>query len=167
MTEKTLILMRHGHAEMPFDIADHERQLTDRGRAMVAEQAQRLLKYLDPNTVIYVSDAVRTQQTWSVLSDALVGSTVRPQFCRDLYLATSREVLARLAAIEESATSVLMIGHNPGWSEIAAELSGRYLQLDPGEAAVLKLEADSQNWAIAFSSPGAWHLVKHLKGNKS
>ena len=63
-------MVRHAKAE-PFGASDHERRLTDRGRAAAREAGEHLrLAGLEPDVVL-VSSATRTRETWAELAHAL------------------------------------------------------------------------------------------------
>lgn len=115
-----LILIRHAKSDWdnPLD-TDHERPLNPRGRRAAPAVGEWLAAqgYLPQQAL--VSDAVRTRQTWGLIAPALP-ATVSATFLPALYLAgpsTMRRCLA-----QASATTVLMIGHNPGIAEFAAQL---------------------------------------------
>jgi phosphohistidine phosphatase len=47
----------------------------------------------------------------------------RTDFESGLYGATAEQLLARLRAVDQQVTSVLLIGHNPGVQDLALELA--------------------------------------------
>lgn len=121
---KTLILLRHAKTEAAtsnFD--DFDRALTSRGRAAAALIGGWLAENGPRPAAALVSTARRAQQTWDIVAPAL-GADVAEHRVRALYLATPGELLARLAAVDDAAASVIMVGHNPGMETLARLLAG-------------------------------------------
>lgn len=162
MSEKTLILMRHGHAAMMQGQSDHDRPLTEQGESAVKLQSEKLKFYLSENVWLFYSDANRTTTTAKIVVETCDDVFKSSEARKDLYLADYDQVLTTIAEIPEIVKTVLLIGHNPGWSGIASMLSRKYLSLDPSEAAVIKT-SDTQSWVDSFCTPGGWTLEKHLK----
>lgn len=115
-----LILTRHAKSDWdnPLD-TDHQRPLNPRGQRAAPLLGRWLAAqgYLPGQAL--VSDATRTRQTLDLIV-AELPVAVPATFLPALYLAgptTMRRVLA-----QASATTVLMIGHNPGIAEFAAHL---------------------------------------------
>ena len=108
-----LILLRHAKAE-PHRADDHSRVLAPRGRED-ASAARSFLASLAPEVAI-VSTAARTRETWELADPG--GVTVRyDDRVYDASVVDLREVLA-----EQSAASVVLVGHNPGVERLAWEL---------------------------------------------
>lgn len=121
-----LILMRHAKSDYPIGVGDHDRPLSERGRSdaraaaqWIAHQGEALL---GAQPMILVSSAVRTQQTWTIVS---TGAGLDPRTDsrteERLYEATDSVYLDVLReGLLESAT-VMVIGHNPA-TEAAARM---------------------------------------------
>jgi phosphohistidine phosphatase len=118
----TLRLILSRHAKSGWDdpeLSDHDRPLNARGRGDAPKVGAwlRAKGYL-PDAAL-VSSARRTQETWERLSPELgraVAVTIRPE----LYLATAEVILAHLRA--QTASSIMLIAHNPGIGEAAERL---------------------------------------------
>ena len=111
---KRLILMRHAEAGWNINTDDHERPLT----ALGIRDAKRIglwlkeKKYI-PDEVI-LSTSTRTIETFNGLLLECV-----PTFKKSLYLADAnhmRSILQKLLS-----NTVILLGHNPGISELAYE----------------------------------------------
>jgi phosphohistidine phosphatase len=117
-----LVILRHGDAETAAaGMADFDRGLTDEGRAE-AQSAGRLLAEagIAPDLAL-VSDARRARETWEAAAPAFGETKLRLDHA--LYNATL-PVLARAAeeALVEAST-VILVGHNPGLHGLALELA--------------------------------------------
>jgi phosphohistidine phosphatase len=104
--------MRHAKAE-PFAASDHERPLTERGRADARDLGVHLRGTgVQPDYAV-VSSAVRTRETWDAVTDGsgLVG--VAPCFDDAVFTGSVDVVADALRAVPEDAETVLFLGHNP------------------------------------------------------
>lgn len=150
-----LILFRHGEAAAKrSQQSDHERPLTEPGRISVQRTAKRLQnQQWEPNLAL-VSDAHRTQETFAEILSA-TSWYVPFQTHSQLYLAGWKEIRALLEG--RSVRSLLVVGHNPGFSDSVNILTGQNVILDTAEAACLEIQAAS--WEEALCSEGLWRLV--------
>jgi phosphohistidine phosphatase len=73
---------------------------------------------------VLCSSAVRAQQTLAPIVAAAGIGEDRIHVESRLYGATAGEILARLRRIDGAIHSVLIVGHNPGMQDLAAELAG-------------------------------------------
>jgi phosphohistidine phosphatase len=139
--ERWLVLLRHGEAEPVASRPDQGRQLTHHGLLQARAAAKQIASLDPPPSRLLTSSAPRAAATAACSAEAL-GMDPGAQLSIDaLYLAspaTLREVLLRHWG---QAGCLLLVGHNPGLSELGA-------QLDPGhEGAVL---GTAEWWRIAL-----------------
>jgi phosphohistidine phosphatase len=115
---EVLILLRHGKAVGHEDAqSDRARGLTERGKREAALAGQHMAEAgLTPDKIL-VSSAVRTRETYQAASPNF---TAAPTFVDDLYMAGASSVWAHAA--RSGGKCVLVIGHNPGLHELAADL---------------------------------------------
>ena len=120
---KRLILFRHAKATQTSTQGDHGRSLNPRGQRDAAAMGREMAaRGLVPELVL-VSSARRTMETWRLAAPELK-ATPALQVSDALYLAPPRAILALLREKGGSAGTVMVIGHNPGLEELAAELLG-------------------------------------------
>ena len=156
-----LIIMRHAEAVPDSGGVDHERSLSARGFLEARSTPAKLAAMGWVPDWILSSDAVRTRQTaeclitvWGAAKAAAV------KYSRHLYLAGVETVADNVEALEAATiadapfTVLLILGHNPGLSEAAGLWCDRALNLSPGAAALMSIEADS--WAEAMAFLGGW-----------
>jgi phosphohistidine phosphatase len=77
--------------------------------------------------LVLVSTAVRSEQTWEIVSDAMSGAVPRPKvkLMAELYGADPSDLLRIIrAAATEDPKRLLLVGHNPGLHELAFALTG-------------------------------------------
>jgi len=142
---RELILLRHAHAEpASTGQADIDRPLSPEGLAE-AEAAGRWLrdKGLVPDQVL-CSPARRARETLEAVLAAV--GYVEQRLEPVMYDATSG-TLASLADTHREVDRLLLVGHNPGFEQLAALMhsgqSGDYRGMPPGGIAVLSLPATS------------------------
>ena len=119
-TSRRLILLRHAKSDWP-DVPDPDRPLAKRGRrdAPVIGRWLHDQGYL-PEIVI-CSAALRTRETWDLVAPELGGSpsvTFEPR----AYAASALTLLYLVRELPADCRAALLIGHNPGVSELASTL---------------------------------------------
>lgn len=113
---KRLTLLRHGHAEAQAEGGDFERALDVRGRAEVTRAAAALLQTCGLPDLVLTSTARRTQQTTAIVCEH-ADLAVRSE--RRLYHASREELMKVIQGTTDEITHLLVVGHNPGISELA------------------------------------------------
>lgn len=150
-TPHRLVIVRHAKAE-PFADTDAERRLADRGRKDAAAAGA----WLETQDVVpdraLVSGARRTRETWSLLAEA-AGWQTEPEYDDALYGADEDTVIDILRAVDESAGTVVVVGHNPTVGMLAQLLDDG----DGDPSAVDRLMLGYPTSAVTvFDVPVAW-----------
>jgi phosphohistidine phosphatase len=145
-------MTRHATAVNPHQSpTDFERELTPAGQTEARQLGGQLERLGWIPDRVLVSPATRTLQTLAGFLEAL---NVAPQPVADevsgLYLGGMDSMLAEVASLPESCTTLMILGHNPGVSEAVTELSGQTLGLAPAHAALLEAGANG-SWLDLFS----------------
>jgi phosphohistidine phosphatase len=150
------MIMRHGDAAMVRGAPDKERPLTELGHDQVISVAEQIeASSLTIHTLI-ASKAVRAQES---KIDLLKNLKTQPQVIEDrddFYLAGFDELGEQLSQISSEVSSVAVVGHNPGWSEVATVLTGAYCSLGTAYCAVLT--GDFSSWHDGIGNTGGWIL---------
>ena len=117
-----LVLVRHAKAEAPHaGLDDHDRALTLEGRTSAQSLAKALADAGVEISVALVSSAVRTQQTWKLMSGTFPGASTTVS--ADLYETHVGGLLSLLNELDTDGT-VAVVGHEPTISAAAASLAG-------------------------------------------
>jgi len=151
--------MRHGKCRRGDEgLGDHRRQLDPDGR----EQCLRVAGVLRargwiPDAVVS-SDALRTRQTWASMEGAF-DRDIAVRFSSELYLAGLGALQASAEGWDVAWSTVLAMGHNPGWQAAASVLSGVPVGFSTATAALL--EGEDVRWGRALESP--WRLVELVR----
>jgi phosphohistidine phosphatase len=154
--------MRHAKSDWEAGAAsDHERPLNDRGKREAPSVGKRLAELHAVPELVISSDAARTRETW----DRIRGSFphARLELEPSFYLAGLEAVRERFATVPDDVGTVLILGHNPGWEQLASELTGTQIELKTAYAAILESRGDDdQAWTEALRH-GGFTLKKVVK----
>lgn len=118
-----LTLVRHGHAEPDANDGDFARKLDARGRSEAALCAEHLRALHYRPSLILASPAQRTTSTAEALQVGLSLNKGSLRLEPRLYLADQRTLRTIVAETDSDVHHLLIVGHNPGLSDFAAELS--------------------------------------------
>lgn len=157
--QRRLILLRHAKSDWNAESGgDHDRPLNARGRRDVPRIGDEIAALGWTPEAVLSSDAKRTRETWQRMHAHLPGAP-EARFSNDLYLAGLGAIAEAAGKLPDDVSTVMLIGHNPGWEEAATILVGREIEMTTCNAALLSLEANS--WREALAREGAWTL-EHL-----
>lgn len=124
MTTRYLTLLRHAHAApAAMGQSDFDRPLDADGLAQLP-MAQRRLQGLPaaaPDFML-ISSAVRTTQTAANIATALQLAPEQLTHTRDAYLASAHAMLELLRSVPAASRHVIVVGHNPGISDLVGTL---------------------------------------------
>jgi len=124
VSEQRLILMRHAKAEPPDGGADIDRPLTVRGHADAGAAGAWLVRSELLPDLVLCSPARRTRQTWHGVAVALAeAASPTVTYAPEIYTGAVGELLQLIRAVQASARTVLLIGHNPAISMLTASLA--------------------------------------------
>jgi phosphohistidine phosphatase len=164
MTARTLVLLRHAKAQTPGDEPDFDRKLTKRGAADADAAGSWLAdEGLRPDLVI-CSPAARARQTWHGVAVGLAQadpavSAPEVHYERGLYDGGRTEVIDLLRAVDDTVTTVLVIGHNPTMSDVSVLLrpDAHDAEFDGLKTAGLAVHRADGPWSQ--TEPGTMELV--------
>lgn len=154
---KRLFIVRHGKSDWDFQsVKDIDRTLKERGISDGYKMARRLLeKELIPDIIIS-SDAIRALHSAVIFRRVLGLPPAALTINHELYLAGVERILSILYAIDNRINAVMIFGHNPGFSELAHNLSNLSIPDIPTTGMVI-LDFDTNNWS---------EITKHLLSNE-
>jgi len=121
---RTLVPVRHAKSSWDYDVDDHERPLSGRGRRD-AEALGLLLsqRSLRPD-LVFCSTATRTRQTWeyAIAGGASAGEV---QYLQEIYRAWVPELLTMIRDVPDEIHTLLVLGHAPGIPDLVEHLCVR------------------------------------------
>jgi phosphohistidine phosphatase len=142
---KRVFFTRHGKSSWDnLYLDDHSRSLKDRGRKDARLIAGHLKDIAPIPEVIYSSSAVRAKETAEIFQEVLGIPFI--QFFRDLYHAGPIRILEFLGHIEVDYSTVMLFGHNPGYTELINRYSMDFIDNVPTSATFL-IDFDTDDWS--------------------
>ena len=156
---KRLIIMRHAKSSWTSGAAtDHQRPLNKRGRRAAPRVGARLRDLGWIPDMVIASDSERTRETWRRMQAELPHSIVE-HFSSTFYHGGLAAIASACTMLTEDTSTVLVLGHNPGWEDAVAKFSGQWVRMTTANAALL--ESDAEDWTEAMKAN--WVLVEFLR----
>ncbi len=153
---KRLILFRHAKSDWGAPRApDHERPLNARGRKTAAVMGRLLARSGQTPERILCSTAVRARSTLEIASESGSWDAER-EFRDDLYDTSPARTLEVLRKTPDDVRTLLVVGHQPTWSELASQLVGGGA-LRFATAAMARIDLSVDAWADL--APGCGELA--------
>ena len=122
-TVKRLWLLRHAKSSWDdLSLPDSDRPLAPRGRRAAELMAAHLAAADVRPRVVLCSSSLRTRQTLAAILPAL-GDALEIRIERALYGAGAAQLLERLRGLPNTASSAMLIAHNPGIQDLALALA--------------------------------------------
>lgn len=119
---RRLMLLRHAKSDWSRPgTADHDRPLNARGREAAAKMGAYMARHALVPDLVIASTATRVRET---LDLALPAFPREPQIRHDarIYEASEDALMEVLREAPRSAHALLMVGHNPGFADLASLL---------------------------------------------
>ena len=145
-----LCFLRHGEADWPnWTKPDNERPLTERGR----KEMKRVAKFLDrlkfvPD-VILTSPLPRASQTAEIVGQRLgIELKTEPALAHGFNIERLRRLLAK-----RDADCVMVVGHEPAFSEVIGELTGGKTKISKAGVALLEINRSCTSGTLLWLFP--------------
>ncbi len=161
---KTLIILRHGKAE-PYDSRpdDFDRVLADRGRCNASAMGKYIFEMNGKPSLILSSPAKRTMETAALTSKETGYSHGGIMTDENLYLASARRILMVINKLPDDFDSCLLVGHNPGLTDLVNLLKVRLDNLPTGSSVCFTFETQSWSDISAQNARFQWiRLAREL-----
>lgn len=145
-----LYFLRHGEAE-DYRPDDHSRPLTPKGKARI-QTATNILKKLNLNiSHIYTSPRIRALQTAQIASEAL---DIEAQITEHLNYGFNHVALQTILAPHADDAHIMLVGHEPTFSQTIAYLTGGNIDIKRGglarvDVSKANLQSGVLVWLIA------------------
>jgi phosphohistidine phosphatase len=144
---KRLTLMRHANAQWKDpQISDFDRPLNRRGTSEAEAMSRRLIELKLIPTMVLTSSARRAQQTADIVARELGVPPRKTRTDEALYLAPAEDILRVIQTTGPRIPHLMIIGHNPGITELA-NLLAPTSRIDLATAAMCSLTFDARSWA--------------------
>jgi phosphohistidine phosphatase len=156
---RILYLLRHAKSSWNDPtLRDFDRPLKKRGREAAERMGQRVALETLSNPVVICSPAVRTRETAQIVL-ASANLQVEPRFDERIYEASLRELVQIVTEIPADDEVAIMIGHNPGFEELLAFLTGEHRRMPT--CALAKIRFGDVSWNEVRASEGSleWFIA--------
>ncbi len=151
-----LLLMRHAKSSWSDgSLSDHERPLNERGKTAATNVGAALTARGYALDTIWSSDSKRTRETAMRLIRATPGAQT-VNYTPDFYHAGVQDVLRVCGITPEPDGALMLLGHNPGWSDLHHYFTGQPHDYPTGACTVLKRVPKGQS---DWLDPKAWRFV--------
>ena len=137
---RTLYLLRHAKSSWnDTSLRDFDRALKGRGREAAQRIGERLAVEKLKKPLLICSPAVRTRETAELVLKS-ANLRVEERFDERIYEASLRDLLQVVAEIPDEEKVVILIGHNPGFEELQAFLTGESRRMPTCALAKIKFD---------------------------
>lgn len=120
---KTLTLLRHAKSSWDDPVQrDFDRPLNRRGRKAARTIGREMRAQGLRFDKVLASPAARVSETLADVAEGY-GEPIEPDYDKRVYLASAEALLELIHATEDSASSLLIVGHNPGLENLALKLA--------------------------------------------
>lgn len=143
---KTLYLVRHAKSSRDdFTVPDRQRPLETRGERDAAKMGRRLLQRHGKPDLIVSSPALRALATAKLMAEGLDYKLKHLVIDERLYAAAMETLIAVIEEIDDKLESVMLVGHNPGFTDLAHHFSSDISHMPTCAVAVLAF--DVKTWS--------------------
>jgi phosphohistidine phosphatase len=156
-----LWLLRHGEAVPHDSKPDDERELTPRGRRQ-SEAAGLALAALNTEfAACYTSPKVRARETAELACQAL---NIEPEDAASLGDGFAREDALELLLAHGADDRVLVVGHEPSFSQVVHDLTGARVDFKKGGIAAVRVERGAGELLVLMRPREVEALARSLDG---
>jgi phosphohistidine phosphatase len=129
----SLAVVRHAKSDWTHDLPDESRPLNPRGRRDAPAVGAWLAESFGIVDLVVCSTAVRARETLSLagIADAPV------RYDERVYAATYQELMSVLDELPDDVAGAVLVGHNPGLSDLVRVLTSEPVELKTSAIAVL------------------------------
>ena len=163
---KKLIIVRHCKSSWSdLSLSDYDRPLNKRGErdgSIMSKELSKKIKYVD---LLISSSSKRTKLTSNFFIDKI--NINKKEYRDDFYHSSSENIISILAKINNKIKSVIIIGHNPGFTDLVNSLTNINLFNLPTTGIVM-VNVNIKNWSeISKKNKNEISWIKFPKELKS
>jgi phosphohistidine phosphatase len=149
---KNLLVLRHAKSSWEnAELSDFDRPLNKRGLETIQMIGQEMYNLNLNIDFVLSSPAKRAKQT-AILVKESGGITCEIQYADGIYEASAMKLMHIVSEIDDKFSSVLLVGHNPGFEELIRVLTGK-IQVMP-TATLAKIDLEIENWSKITANCG-------------
>jgi len=142
---RTLYLLRHAKAvKYPDLTADIDRPLHETGYMEAYSMASQMFKNNEIPALIVTSPAVRAFSTALIFQRSLEVPDSNFRMKEKLYEADLNDLYEIVADLDDKYPSVMIVGHNPSFSQFAAKMDASILHVPT--AGIVRFDFEVEKW---------------------
>lgn len=143
---KKITFLRHSKSSWDYNLDDIDRPLNNLGVSKIKKVAESSKAQFVNSDIIFSSSATRAIHTSLILTRSLSINSNRISICEDLYTFEFNEVVNFINKIENKYSEVVLVGHNPAYTEISNYFSENKI-LNLPTARWFSIKFDSNSWS--------------------
>ena len=143
---KTITFLRHSKSSWDYILEDVDRPLNEVGIEKIKKVAESSKHQFINSDIIFSSSANRAIHTCLILTRQLSISNNKIRLSEDLYTFNHFEVFNFIKKIEDKYSQVVLVGHNPAYTEISNYFSENKI-LNLPTARWFSMKFDSNKWS--------------------
>ena len=143
---KTITFLRHSKSSWDYILDDVDRPLNEVGIEKIKKVAESSKHQFINSDIIFSSTANRAIHTCLILTRQLSISNNKIRLSEDLYTFNHFEVFDFIKKIEDKYSQVVLVGHNPAYTEISNYFSENKI-LNLPTARWFSMKFDSNKWS--------------------
>ncbi len=153
----TLALLRHAKSNWDVPgVPDFDRDLAPRGLEAAPRMGREIARMHFSPDLVLCSAAKRARMTLDLVLPSITPPPRAVQHETGLYMASARDLLARVQAVPDDVRSVMLVGHNPGFHELNIAL---IRDCEPGAERATKSKFPTCAFAIYTFDTDHWAEV--------
>ena len=142
---KNLLIMRHGEPQRKYGLNDFDLPLSDKGEKAAAKKGEIIFQKGAVPDVILSSPAMRAKTTAELVAKSC-GYEGEIIFHKSFYTNGCDSIITTIRELPDSINRVLLIGHNPAWTDLVYALPSRHKMVPMNPATLVALVFKGNAW---------------------
>lgn len=160
---KRLYLIRHAKSSWSNpDVGDFDRSLNDRGKRDAPEMGRRLKESKVEPELILSSPAKRARKTAKIVAKEINFPKKHIMTDESIYLAGVSTLLEVIRHIDDALHQVILVGHNPGLTDLADYLTNCQIDNIP-TCGIFCMDFDIRSWKEVAKGEGKFVFFDYPK----
>lgn len=154
---KKLIILRHAKSSWEnVNLSDYNRPLSKRGLMNAEQMGKFLLAKEGIPDLILSSSSTRTYETAKIAAQEIGYDIDKIRTDRQLYLAWVNEIINAIITIPDNVQKCILIGHNPGFTDLVNYFGVKLDNLPTASAACFEFDTNSWKKISKNNAQLAW-----------
>jgi len=148
---KTKTFHRHSKSRREYEVSDEKRPINEFGINKIKKNTRTSKETFSKVDVFFSSPANRAIHTCIILANSVKIDLKKVVICNELYTFNMSEVFNFIRQIDDKYSNIVLVGHNPAYTEISNYFSeNKILNLPTARWFCLKFDTDSWSKIIGL-----------------